>query len=137
MSLRGGNPESVFGLCARRTRPCAACWRKLCASPGRQDSRAELLRLLEKLRRARREGKGRSGRRCGLVAEARLEAETRGGKLEEELRFEEPVPVSTTLLASGLAGKVGGQGKLGVSPCRFARLELRGVGEGVLHSAED
>lgn len=57
--------------------------------------------------------------------------------MEEELRLEELVPASTTLLASGVAGKVGEQGKLGISACRFARLELRGVGEGVLHTAED
>lgn len=97
---------------------------------------AGLLHLLEKLRSARREGRGRNGCRRGLVPEAWLEAETRGRKREEELRLEEPVPVSTTLLAS--SGRQGGKaGKLGISAYRFARLELRGVGEGVLQTAED
>lgn len=44
-----------------------------------------------------------------LTADAQLEAEAKVGKLEEELRLEKIVWLSTILLALGLADKVGEQ----------------------------
>lgn len=46
----------------------------------------------------------------GLATDAQLEVEVQVAKFQEELRLEKDVPVSTTVLALGLADKLGGQG---------------------------
>lgn len=45
----------------------------------------------------------------GILADAHLEAEAQGRKLEEDLRSKKDMQVSTTMLASGVADKVGEQ----------------------------
>ena len=58
-----------------------------------------------------------------LATDPQLEVEAWVRKLEEELRLEKKVQRSTTLLASGLANKMGEQdNKLETSACRFAKL---------------
>lgn len=59
-----------------------------------------------------------------LATDAQLEAETWVGKLEKELRLEKDMCLSTALLASGLADKVGKKNnKLEILVCHFENLE--------------
>lgn len=46
----------------------------------------------------------------GLATDTQLESEVQVAKFQEELRLEKDVPVSTTVLALGLADRPGGQG---------------------------
>ena len=58
-----------------------------------------------------------------VANDAQLEAKAQVTVLEEELRLEKDVWLSTTLLASGLAEEVGKQdNRLETLACRFAKL---------------
>lgn len=75
----------------------------------------------------RREEKGvRSGLASAVGSwagqHARLEAEAQVRKLEEGLRLDQDVPLSTTLLDSRLVDEVRSRDKLEASACHFTKL---------------
>lgn len=121
--MRGGNPELVDDLCVQKSGPGVRCLRTMVGVWHAQKTLTGLVHLLQKLLSARREGRETDGFHSGLASAlgswagpwAQLEAETRGRKLEEELRIEKHMQGSAALLASGLADKVGKQDKVEIS----------------------